>query len=75
MVKTIIILILRTGCFFHFVDIYINGGKVMVGKVAGNLTVINAAASNYTCSHCILQSYTFAIKKKKFPLIISLMKQ
>ena len=61
MVKTVIIILLRTGCFFHFVGIYFNGGKGMVGKVAGILTVINAAVLNYTCRHCILQSYTLAV--------------
>ena len=54
-VKTVIITLLRTGCFFHFAGIYFNGRKGTVGKAAGTLTAINAAALNYTCRHCILQ--------------------
>ena len=42
-------------------ELNFNGGKGIVGKVAGILTVINAAALNYTYRHCILQSYTLAV--------------
>lgn len=63
-VKIIFIMILRISCFFHFIDIYIDG-KSNVGKTAYGLSEISAAAANYTCSHWILHSCTFAVKKEK----------
>ena len=40
--------------FFHCVNIYTNGAKVLVGKTSGSLVQIKAMVPNCTGNHCIL---------------------
>lgn len=40
--------------FFHWVNIYTNGAKVLVGKTSGSLAQIKAMVQNCIDNHCIL---------------------
>lgn len=43
--------------FFHWVNIYTNGAKVLVGKTSGSLAQIKAMVPNCIDNHCILISH------------------